>query len=269
MPFDLDAYFERIGYTGGRAPTLATLAAIHARHTEAIPFENLDPLMGWPVRLDPESLQRKMVQNGRGGYCYEHNLLLKQALDALGFRVMGLAARVLWNEQDSPRTHMLLRVDLDGRPYIADAGFGGITLTAPLRLQADIEQTTSHEAFRLVKLNDEFIEQAKLRGEWAPLYRFGLSEYLLSDYQVFNWYVSTHPQSHFVTGLMAARPARDRRYALRGNQLTVHHLDGRTERRVLTSAADMREALAREFLLNVPDAPELDAALERLTARAA
>lgn len=269
MSFDLDAYFERIGYTGERTPTLATLAALHTRHTEAISFENLDPLMGRPVRVDAESLQQKMVQDGRGGYCYEHNLLLKHALDALSFRVTGLAARVLWNEQDSPRTHMLLRVDLDGRPYIADAGFGGITLTAPLRLEAGIEQTTPHEAFRLVRVNDEFVEQVKLRGEWAPLYRFGLSEYLLSDYQVFNWYVSTHPRSLFVTGLMAARPARDRRYALRNNRLAVHHLNGSAERRVLISAADMRETLAREFRLNLPDAPELEAVLGRLTAQAA
>ncbi|MGH8653734.1 MAG: arylamine N-acetyltransferase family protein [Gammaproteobacteria bacterium] len=117
MGFDLDAYLERIGYTGDRAPTLATLAAIHVRHTEAIAFENLNPLMGWPIRLDMESLQQKMVRDGRGGYCYEHNLLLKHALDALCFRVTGLLARVLWRAPEgavTPRSHMLLRVDLDG-----------------------------------------------------------------------------------------------------------------------------------------------------------
>ncbi len=90
MGFDLDAYFERIGYSGERVPTLATLAAIHVRHTEAIAFENLNPLIGWPIRLDMESLQQKMVRDGRGSYCYEHNLLLKHALDALCFRVTGL-----------------------------------------------------------------------------------------------------------------------------------------------------------------------------------
>src|SRR6476646_6829320 len=113
---DLDAYFERIRYAGGRAPTLATLAAIHARHAEAIAFENLNPLMGWPVRLDVESLQQKMVRDGRGGYCFEQNLLFKHALDALGFRVTGLAARVLWGAPEdtvTARSHMVLRVDLE------------------------------------------------------------------------------------------------------------------------------------------------------------
>lgn len=102
--FDLDAYLQRIRYSGERAPTLATLAAIQVRHAEAIAFENLNPLMGWPVRLDLGSLQEKMVRGGRGRYCYEHNLLFKQALEALGFRVTGLLARVLWGAPEGAIT---------------------------------------------------------------------------------------------------------------------------------------------------------------------
>ncbi|MGH8627952.1 MAG: arylamine N-acetyltransferase family protein, partial [Gammaproteobacteria bacterium] len=125
--FDIDAYLQRIGHSGNRAPTLATLAAIQVRHAEAIAFENLNPLMGWPVPLDLESLQKKMVRGGRGGYCYEHNLLFKRALEALGFHVTGLLARVLWSAPKgaiTARSHMLLRVDLEGQSYIADVGFG-------------------------------------------------------------------------------------------------------------------------------------------------
>ena len=96
-PFDLDAYLTRIEDTGPRRPTLDTLRVIHRRHPEAIPFENLNPFLGWPVRLDAQSLQEKMVHSGRGGYCFEHNLLLSHALRAMGFTVVGLAARVLYN----------------------------------------------------------------------------------------------------------------------------------------------------------------------------
>ncbi|MBA2252049.1 MAG: arylamine N-acetyltransferase, partial [Nitrospirales bacterium] len=87
----------------------------------------------------------------------------------------------------------------------------------------------SHAAyllFRLVKANEEFIELVKIRGEWVSRYRFGLSEHLSPDYEVTNWYLSHHSDSHFLTGLLAARPAPDRRYALLYNQLTVHHLNG-------------------------------------------
>lgn len=268
---DLDAYFNRIGFDGLRTPTLDTLRAIQLKHSETIPFENLNPLMGWPVSLDLESLQRKMVAEGRGGYCFEQNLLLKHALDALGFDVTGLAARVLWNTPDGvvlPRTHMLLLVVLDGRRYIVDVGFGGVTLTGPLRLEPDVEQATPHEPFRLIAIDDEFIEQVKIGGHWVSLYRFDLTEQLLPDYEMANWYLSTHPDSRFVTGLLAARPAPDRRYALLNNQLTVHYRNGGRERRLLTGVADMRETLERSFYLVLPDAPEVEAVLARLTEEA-
>ena len=269
---DLDAYFERIGYGGGRTPVLDTLRAIHLRHPQSIPFENLSPLLGRPVRLDAQSLQKKLVFDGRGGYCFEQNLLLSHALKGLGFRVVELAARVLWNTPEGvvrPRSHMLLLVHLEDGAFIADVGFGGLTLTAPLRLQADIEQATPHEPFRLIELGQDFVLQALIGDAWRPLYRFGLQEQLLPDYEVTSWYLSNHPESQFVTTLMAARPEPDRRYALRNNQLAVYHRDGRTEQRVLASAAEMRHTLERLFLLRLPVAPELDAILTRLIAQSA
>jgi N-hydroxyarylamine O-acetyltransferase len=273
---DLDAYFRRIGYEGGRTPTLETLRALHVRHTESIPFENLNPLLRWPVRLDAHSLEQKLVRDGRGGYCFEQNLLFQHALKALGFSVVGLAARVLWNAPEgaiTARTHMLLRVDLDGTPYLADVGFGGQTLTAPLRLVPDIEQATPHEPFRLLRVGEgageQFVMQSRIRGTWKPLYRFDLQEQHLPDYEVSNWYLANHPDSHFVNGLLAGRPTPDRRYALWNNELAVHHRDGSTDRRVLTSAAEIRETLEGEFRLTLPDAPELDAALARLIAQSA
>jgi N-hydroxyarylamine O-acetyltransferase len=267
--FDLDAYFERIGYAGERSSTLETLRAIHFQHTQTIPFENLNPLLRWPVQLDAESLQRKIVVGGRGGYCYEQNILFRHALEAIGFNVTGLAARVTWNmpaETVLPRTHMLLRVDVDGDAFIADVGFGGLTLTAPLRLEEEIEQSTPHEPFRLVKNGGEFIQQAKLAGEWKPLYRFTLERQLMPDYEMANWYVSCHPKSRFVNGLIAAKPGRDRRYALLNNEFAVHFLNGKTERQTLRTADEIHEVLQGPLGLRLPDSPELGAALEKLIA---
>jgi N-hydroxyarylamine O-acetyltransferase len=264
---DLEAYFRRIGYDADRAPTLDTLRTIQLRHAETIAFENLNPLMRWPVPLSIESIQQKLVRDGRGGYCFEQNLLLKHVLTALGFQVTGLAARVLWDEPDSalrPRSHMLLLVELKGTPYLVDVGFGILTPTAPLRLQPEIEQATPHEPFRLLPAGEEFVMHAKIRGEWKTLYRFGLQEQLLPDYEVSNWYLSNHPESLFVTGLMAARPASGRRYALRNNEFVVHHLNGGTERRALASVAEMRDTLERAFCITVPNGPDVDAALAKL-----
>lgn len=267
LGIDLDAYFERIAYAGPRSVSSDTLAAIHLQHPRAIPFENLNPFLRWPVSLDALSLQQKFVRDGRGGYCYEHNLLLSHVLRQLGFQVRWLAARVLWNVPEGtvrPRSHMLLLVDLDDRQYVADVGFGGLTLTAPLRLQVDIEQITPHEPCRVIAARDAFLVQAKVGDSWRSLYAFDLQEQVQADYEVVNWYLCNNPSSHFVTGLIAARPDRECRYALRGNELAVHHVNGGTERRLLTSTGELRGALEEIFRVTLPEGPELHAALERV-----
>lgn len=275
MEFDLDAYFHRIGFTGARKPSLETLVAIHRRHTRAIPFENLDPFLRRPVHLDIAALQRKLVHGGRGGYCFEQNRLLSRALQEIGFEVTDLAARVVWNAASGatgPRSHMLLLVKVHGKRYVADVGFGGQTLTCPLRLEAQVEQVTPHESFRLIcemGKRDVYEMQSLIGGEWKPLYRFDLQEQYPADYEVTNWYLSNHPHSSFVTTLIAARPDRDCRYTLRNNEFAVHHLDGCTVRKSLTSVADLRELLEDVFRVELGDVPELDAGLERVVRPAA
>ena len=91
MTLDLDAYLERIGYRGPVEPTRGVLDELHLGHVTRIPFENLDILLGLPIRLDLESLQRKLVQGRRGGYCFEHNTVFAAA--PRGDRVRRDAAR--------------------------------------------------------------------------------------------------------------------------------------------------------------------------------
>ena len=272
MSIDLDAYFRRIGYTGSRGVSLDVLAAIHRLHPQAIAFENLDPLMKVPVRLDAASLERKLVHGGRGGYCFEHNLLLMHVLNGLGFRLRGLGARVVWGapaDAIPARSHMLLRVEIAGTFYLMDVGFGGMTPTAPLRLEVDIEQATPHEPYRLVLAGEEFVTQVQIGGAWKPLYRFDLQEQFESDYAMANWYCSTNPGARFTNLLRVARPAPGCRFALAGNELATHRLDGSTERRRLRTPGELREALWGTFRLALADAHDLDAVLERFTAVAA
>lgn len=267
---DLDAYFRRIHYTGPREATLETLRAIHRRHVEAIAFENLDPLMRRGVRLDPASLQRKLVHGGRGGYCYEQNLLLSYVLRALGFQVTGLAARVMWNvpeDQILPRTHMLLAVDIGTDRYIADVGFGGLTLTEPLRLVTDIEQPTSHEPFRLREAGSEYVLEAYVREAWRPLYRFGLQEQLEADYEAVSWYLNNHPASRFLNNLIAARVTAEGRFALLNDQFTIHRLGRASERRNVRSGAELLGILRGPFELRLEPSSELEELLESVVAQ--
>ena len=265
---DLDAYFRRIGYTGPREPTLAVLRDIQRMHPAAIPFENLNPLTGVEVRIDLASVQQKLVHSRRGGYCFEHNTLLQNVLTVLGFRVCALAARVLWNQPDDAvtmRSHMLLRVAVDGEDYIADVGFGGQTPTAPLRLIDDIEQATPLEPYRLLPAGTYRLLQARIEGEWKTLYRFDLVEHFPVDFAVSNYYLWTNPSSHFTSSLSAARSRPEGRWALSGRRLNVHRVDGGSERRELESADEIVAVLDEVFGIAVPDRAAFDAALARLS----
>jgi len=265
---DLPAYLSRIGLPAApAAPTRAALQALVLHHVQAIAFENLNPFAGLPVSLAPEDVQRKLVQDRRGGYCYEHNQLFGAALRALGFRVDDLSARVLWNRPDdaiTPRSHMLLAVHLDEGPCVVDVGFGGQTPTGVLRLQADTPQDTPHGPFRLRHDAGDWRLQSRVQGDWRTLYRFDLQPAYPVDYEVSNYYLSTHPASHFVTSLVAARPTPQGRLALLNRDFTVYRLDGTSTRRRLATTAEIRAVLQGEFGLALPDAPALDRRLDAL-----
>jgi N-hydroxyarylamine O-acetyltransferase len=270
--FDLEAYLTRIGHRGPRDPDLATLAAIQLAHTRTLAFENLDPWLGRPVALELVALQQKLVWKRRGGYCYEHNLLLGAALRALGYPVIDLAARVRWNMPAGlvrPRTHMLMLVGLGEDRFIVDAGFGGRTLTGPLALGRRGPQATPHGRFRVQRGDGAWAVQVDLAAAgWATLYTFTLEPQLLADYEMTSWYLCQHPDSIFRQSLVAARPDVEGRWTLRDTQLSLHRADGSIETTTLRSVDAFRDALATRFGLDVSPLDGLDARLAALAASA-
>ncbi|MGH2832631.1 MAG: arylamine N-acetyltransferase family protein [Solirubrobacteraceae bacterium] len=209
--FDLDAYLERIGLNG--RPSITQL---HRAHLTSIPFENLDPHQGLPVSLEVEDLERKLVTERRGGYCFEQNLLLKAALEALGAQVdMFLARMRLPRPEDTPafpsrpakadvvrpRSHLVLRVRENGKSWHADVGFARGILE-PIPFGPGPTQEQSGWSFRVVEDGSELVLQKLVGDEWADVYAFLPQPVPLIDVEVSNWWTSTHPRSLFVTGLI-------------------------------------------------------------------
>jgi N-hydroxyarylamine O-acetyltransferase len=270
VTLDLAAYLARIGLDRAAVtrPGLDALDALVLAHQRRIPFENLDIVLGRPIHIDLERVFAKLVTARRGGYCFEHNTLFGEALRTLGFEVVGLAARVVWNTRHpvGARTHMVLRVRTGGEDYISDVGFGGLTLTGPLRLELDTEQETPHERFRLRRVGDELELAARVLGTWRALYRFDLQAQLPIDFEALNHFVATHPSSHFLTTLMAARRAVEGRYALTNNELIVYRGSAKEERK-LRSAAELARALTEELQIALPQSAALDRLLETIAAK--
>lgn len=204
---DLDAYFLRTGYTGNRAPTLETLSGIVLAHTRSIPFENLDVLLGRPIALDNASLVQKLVHDHRGGYCFEQNGLLLHVLESLGFDVVPISARVrIGRPRDvtPPRTHVFLRLEIEGASWLADVGVGALSPTAPLLLSTADPQPTPHETRRIVREGAMYYHQVLLAGEWADVCEFTLETMPLIDREVASWFTAAHPRSHFRNRLLVA-----------------------------------------------------------------
>jgi N-hydroxyarylamine O-acetyltransferase len=247
---NLDAYLDRIGYDGARDATPATLAAIANRHALAIPFENLGVLVAGAPELGLDALQAKLVQERRGGYCYEQNTLLMAALEAIGFDVLPLSARVRYGvpaDVTTPRSHMVLCVTtVDGR-MLVDAGFGGLTLTAPARIDTPLPQPTSHETVRIVDGAGDRLLQARVAGEWRDVYRFDFVRQLPVDYVQQNWHTATRPGALFANNLVVARPSAEGRHTLFNRTLAFRDRTGRVERRALTGADDLRMTLEAQF----------------------
>lgn len=261
---NLDVYFARIGYTGARVPTLATLCALAERQPARIPFEAIDVRLGRGVDLDPAAVDAKLLHAGRGGYCFEQNGLLRRVLLALGFEVTGLAARVRWLLADdappTPRTHMVLKVIVDGEAWLVDAGFGSCTPTTPLNLRSRAAQRSAHEAYRFVDGSHGSLLQARIDEHWVPVYEFTEEPQLDADYALYNWHTSTHPQSHFRHQLIVARVTPEARYALRDTTLSVRRSGGELSRHRL-DADGIEQALAEVFGLRVE--PSWRAMIER------
>jgi N-hydroxyarylamine O-acetyltransferase len=253
---DLASYFKRVGYSGSALATLSTLEELHLLHPKAIVFENLDVLLGRPIRLDIESLIGKLVDNKRGGYCFEQNTLFQAVLRKIGFTVNSLGARVQWQYPNSiarPRSHMVLQIRMPDASYIADVGFGLLTLTAPLRLEADTEQPTPHGIYRLVPVGAEMRMEARTSEGWTPVCQISLREEAPADWEVYNWFTSTHPDSRFTRELVAARPAEEVRYGLLNNVLNTYYLDGHAERQIVETPKALAAMLRELFGLDLPE----------------
>jgi N-hydroxyarylamine O-acetyltransferase len=259
---DLDAYFARIGYTGPRRPDLATLGAVHALHPAAIPFENLDPLLGRPVSLAPAALAAKLVAERRGGYCFEQNTLLKAALEALGFSVTVFAARVLWmlpaDRPPNPRAHMVLKVEGEKVAHIADVGFGGLLSAAPVPLPgaapgaAGAEQPVPGGALRLIRMGMFLHLQARTDGLWRDVYSFTEEPQFPIDVEIANWFTSAHPGSRFRNVLMVQKLLPDARVSLMNRRLVRRPAEGQAQERMIEDAAALENVLRESFGIDPP-----------------
>ena len=255
MNLDLDAYFARIKYDGPREPTMDVLSVLHEQHPAAIPFENLNPFFDLPVHVEPAAITSKLVDGKRGGYCFEQNSLFYDALIELGFVATPLGARVILRSNDGdprpPLTHRLTLVRLPEGVFVADVGFGGHSPTAPLKLEHAGEQETPHGVYRITRDGAVYEIQSRADGNWVGMYQFTLEPQTSTDFEVANWYTSTHPSSRFRQNLIASIIDGDCRRNLLNTRLTVRCGD-KVKERTLATPQELDRILKEDFGIDPP-----------------
>ena len=274
---DLAAYLARIGLAPHELKAdLSTLRSVMAAHSRAIAFENLDVVKSMPVSMERKAVERKLVKDGRGGYCWEQNTLLLMALEQLGFNAMPLMCRVRWNKPDDTQehnttfTHLALKVDLDEAGcYLADVGFAGTNSIAPVALGSDTPQELPEGQFRVVGGTHPRYSQLQLliKGEWRGLYEWRDERAAACDMECANWFSCTFPRARFTTSFFVCRVIDGERHHILNADYVVrkgHGVESTVETRQIGGKAELLQLLKEVFGINLDGVD--DAGLDRYLA---
>jgi N-hydroxyarylamine O-acetyltransferase len=256
MSIDLDAYFERIQWGGETRTSFDTLAGLLSAHMARIPFENLDVLLGRPVRLDLAGLQEKLVHGRRGGYCFEHATLFAAVLEQIGFRPARHAARVILRSprNESPRGHMFLTVPVDGANFVADPGFGPYAPHVPLLLADTAPANGGTHTMR--RDGDLWVLQAGRSGAPVPAWVTTLEAENAIDFEVANHWTATHPASPFVNAMMLSAIVPEGRINVMNRDVTIERGDEQSSSQ-LADRTQLRALLAGNFGFDLPEVERL------------
>lgn len=262
---NIEAYLNRINYDGPSdlKPNLETLRRLQMCHASTIPFENLDVVLGVPIKLELSHVQHKLINANRGGYCFEQNGFMLKVLETLGYEVIGLSARVIFSAASpelAARTHLFSKVMLDGTPWLVDVGVGGFTPTEPLRMDTDEPQETLHDTRRIIQSDDptadgfdHWFHQVLIGNEWKNIYEFTNEQMLDIDREVGNWWTSASPKSTFKDKIMTALASPDgSRHSLSTNDY-YHRKHGETiEHLQIETTQQMLKILEDRFCIELP-----------------
>lgn len=258
-PQQVQAYLRHLNTHAPQLADRENLDRLIAAQLQRVPFENLDVLLQRPILLDADALFAKVVERGRGGYCFEINSLFARLLLSFGYQLSLLGARVRWGlANDAPltmRSHLLLRVELSEGSFIVDCAFGGPTLPCAMPLAGRVGLSDCPYRLLTPSHGDELYQLQTLQNaQWLTMYQFDLQPQAWVDHIARSWYTSTHPDSIFLNTLMCARSKGSMRLSLGNQNFSRRYPDGRVEQRRIDSAEQLIGLLRQEFGLHLDPA---------------
>lgn len=247
-------YLRRIDYQGSLAPTIETLRQLQIAHLYSVPFENISIHLQQPIQLNYSWLFAKIVEQNRGGFCYELNGLFSLLLNKFGFEVTLLSAEVAKEDGTYGRElgHLTLLVSgLD--QWLVDIGFGD-SFIYPLKLENGIEINQKKQIYKLINQSD-FWTLYQYKKEWKPQYRFQLISRKLKDFNPTCDYNQTNYQSIFKQRLICTRLTPEGRYTLSNRKLIMTQNEQRSEE-IIEDRTEYQQVLKNYFKIDLNLYPE-------------
>lgn len=256
MTLDLPLYLNRLGIKHSVNCNENSLFDIQTHQLKTIAFENLDCLMDREIRLNTSHLQEKIVAGKRGGYCFELNLLLLEALKTLGFEARPILSRVMYRGTGiNPKTHVFIMVRLNDKKFLVDAGFGGPGIFTPMPFELNRIDSQINGQFK-IEADKEFgfilKKETQERGVWQNVYAFTEDQVYPADLEMSNFYTFKVPDSHFRHNLIAALFTEQGRYTLLNRRFSTVLNDGQADTQEIATEQDLRNLITTKFNLKIP-----------------
>lgn len=262
--WDLDAYLERIHMERPEKADRAYLDRLVTQHLIHVPFEALDLYTGKaPISQELDELYEKVVQNRRGGYCFELNKLFQFLLKDLGYDTYPCFCRVQGDKAESG--HIMHRgniVRLDGAKLFCDVGFGGAMCRGAVELTPGLRQTKGTDLCWFEPYNeywfDLFRQQQDLFNEDGSVtkgvprreLRVCIAEAEEQDFLPLNQ-ITSGPDSVFGKVLMVGRLTEDGALSISPDNVFSKTTGNRREHRTLEDRVELWKILREEFGLVV------------------
>jgi len=256
---EIDHYLRRIGFSATISLSSATLSGLQKAHLAAIPYENLDILNGVPLSVDPYVVYKKVIENQRGGFCFELNGLFSELLSSLGFKVTSYLSRFLFNRSEEAPipTHRVLKVVCDDGVFIADAGTFVDAPHIALRFEQDVVQTDDLQSYMYKEdpiLGQVLYQLDRDTGEWKKFYSFLEYPFSHNDFAPSSFYTEKHPDSRFAQVPMISIKKENDYRALYGNKL-IRTKSGITQKHDIEDAG-LKNVLTEIFNIKAPYCPK-------------
>lgn len=246
----LKHYLEKIKSNETKSNSLNYVSHLQSMHLNTFPFEGINPFTQTPVPIDLSELNKKFLNQQRGGYCFEQNLFFKSILEESGFNVKSYLGRVIEKNAHAGRTHLINIIEIEDQSYLIDVGFGGLNPPAPILLGNNVITETNLNTYRLVQEETAYILQVWKNREWKNLYSFDFNHYTPMDFEVANWYTSTSPKASFTQHLMVCIVRGNQRLNLKNNLFSVLENSQIVEKKKIETIEELESLLKTHFKID-------------------